>query len=428
MRKRNPLKEQNGIALVLVMITFMIVAVLGTAVATAAMNENKQAAALNKDMQAYYKAHSAADVVITAIQKEIDAIKVKDDAMQALIVTPGVTQAQIDAAVAEYNALVAEFNKMVPVAEGKANAYTATVNNIAGIDSIQVYRQGIYIICEANATVNSMSSKAKVRIEQSSSGDYNSSWSENVEIPMFSEAIYANNDLTFNGNSNIVRGDVLYEGDLQNRLPNTPGYSCAQTLTDRPYPVWNPPSGLATGKTWSNTITSANNGVYNAVTISNTTTIRITTSATDVVLHIKQLTFSKPISIIATGTGRVFLFVDNIDYSGGNSNLTIASSTLNVPNVFLILKDDMEFKLAGNEKFQCYLYAPEQNITFSGTPNIYGSVISNNFISNGNIDFTYNPSSLDDDGPTIEQTVEHPVTYYRLGNTGANSKNWLPED
>jgi hypothetical protein len=65
--------------------------------------------------------------------------------------------------------------------------------------------------------------------------------------------------------------------------------------------------------------------------------------------------------------------------------MTAESSTTNVPNVCHILNSNATFKLAGNEKFQCYVYAPTLDISFSGTPNICGAVIAKNFRSNGNL-------------------------------------------
>jgi len=426
MRKMDLLKKQDGIALVLVMITFMVIALLGAAVATAAVNEVKQAAVLDKDTRAYYKARSAADVVITSIQEKLIALKEQDDIIQGLLGGGG-TEAEINAAIAVYDAMKAEFNSAVPENEGDPPG-TVQVNNLDDIDSIQVYREGDYIVCEAEATVYDMSARAKVRIEQSSSEQFDSAWTETVQVPLFEEAIYANGDLEFNGSSNIVYGDVLYEGNLTKKTPNTPGYSCAKNNEDRPYLPLDPPT-LDEGKTWTNTITIAQNGVYDKVDYTKKATINIDTKEKDnVKLHIKELNFSNKLEIIATGTGRVDLYVDKMNYAGGNSNLSVVSSDKNVPNVFLNLMNDVDFTLSGSDKFQCYLYAPAQTITFGGTIDICGSVIAGDFRSNGNLTVKYNPPSLDEDDGTVDQTIEHDVSYYRLGVLGNNSKIWLPEE
>lgn len=428
---RNPLKDQRGAALIMVMITFMVVAILGGIVATAALGEVNQAAALDKDMRAYYKARSAADATITWIQTELDEIDAQADALEAMTHDADITEEELDAAKAAYEARVAEFNKLVPEDEGTQSEATS-ISGLDGIDKLVVYREAEYIIAEAQATVNSMKAGAKVRIEQDATVEEILPWSENVRVPLFNEAIYANDDLTFNGNANIVYGDVRYEGDLVNRTPNTPGYSCAQNLIDRVYPVWNPPSDLPGGGTWSNSLTPADSGIYESVTLGNKTTLTIDTQGGSVKLHIKELTYTNTLTIKALGTGKVFLFVDSLTCAGGNVNISIISSEENEPNVFLILNCDYEFKLAGNDEFQAYLYAPFNDMVFSGNPDIYGAVIAKNFRSNGNTYFKYNKPDLEsgefnNEDPEIDQSVPHALEYERLGAMGANSKVWIRE-
>lgn len=64
-------KKQDGAALVMVMIIFMVVAVLGSIVITLSSGEIKQSVALDKDMRAYYQARSAADSTTYWIRNQL---------------------------------------------------------------------------------------------------------------------------------------------------------------------------------------------------------------------------------------------------------------------------------------------------------------------------------------------------------------------
>ena len=71
-------KRQDGVALVMVMIIFMVVALLGAAIATLSLGEFKQSVALDKDMRAYYQARSAADATAFWIRNKYIDLKLNE--------------------------------------------------------------------------------------------------------------------------------------------------------------------------------------------------------------------------------------------------------------------------------------------------------------------------------------------------------------
>lgn len=423
-------KSQKGTALVMVMITFMVVAILGVAVIDVSLGEVKQAVALDKDMRAYYLARSAADATITWIEKEAQGLQDDADALASIT-----DDDEFNAALTAYNNRLDEFEKIVPVAEGIANGSTATqITGINNVDSVGVYRQGGYILCEAKATVYGQSSTASVRLEQGGTNNVNMETTESVKIPLFNEAIYANGDLTVSGNANdIYDGNALFEGELKKKTPNMHGgYSCAKNLTDRDYKDWNPPTLPNINPLPSGTLTYLNNGNYGNETLDNKT-INIDTGTSpshNVILQFNQLEYKKNSTIRAIGNGKVFLYINSLNYSGNNAKLSILSSSSNVPNIFLIIKT--QFRISGNDNLECYVYAPKADLQFGGSVDICGAIIAQNITFNGNVDIDYNAPSLasgefNGGDPVVDQTITHSYNVERLNAMGENTRQWLPE-
>jgi hypothetical protein len=77
-------KRQEGMALAMVMIIFMVIAVLGAIVATLSLAEVQQSVALDRDMRAYYQARSAADATTYWIRNELLVLNDVEDAYMQL--------------------------------------------------------------------------------------------------------------------------------------------------------------------------------------------------------------------------------------------------------------------------------------------------------------------------------------------------------
>lgn len=440
------LNKQEGAVLLLVMITFMVAAILGTAVVVISSGEHNQAVAMDKDMRAYYQARSAADATMNWIEKQI----------VALAAMPVETEEQL----ALYDEAVDEFEKVVPSTEGVQ--YEGTLDSsddvIDGVEGIEIWRESAlhgtdtvnYIYVKATATVDGKSSSATVRLNQDLAEPETFNITETITVPptdytsgLFDDAIYAKADIDIRGGSNLnIHGNVHYEGEMTTSggITFDPDSEVGQNPPGtKIFPDWNPPEYNET-KTWpeDNILNASSSGRYTNVSgLSGVTTIN--TEGEDVILHIQNLDLKNNVVISATGPGRVFIFVDYLSYTGKNANLSILSSPLEgggiKPNVYLILDQNVTFdtELEGGYRMEAYIYAPTHTITFNGTVDIFGSVICENFDSKGSVDVTYIPSDLTEEDfnngndEETTSTATRTITYTREGAVGTDGKQWLGE-
>ena len=415
MRTYDSQKNQKGAALVLVLLAFLVITILGTALVTVSLAEVKQATAVDRDMKAYYLARSAADATMKWIEDTIADINMM----------PITTEAEILA----YEAAVDEFELVVPSAEGVYRQ--GNVSGIEGVDSVEIWRESGQIYVKATATVNGFSSSASVRLDQAASTEDYLEVTETVEVPEgsgpgdFVDALYATGDLRINGAATIS-GDVRYEetAHINGSWTITEGYFGPSEDT-REF-SWPPPEDLDT-RIWpgNNTLNASHAGRYGTVTLISET-VTINTQGQDVILHIGKLILNGAPTINVNGNGRLFLFLDDIT---SNGTLTLDSSANR--NVYMILGDEVnEFKFNGSDRLEAYLFAPGSSLTFSGSATITGAIICADLRINGSVSLTYvSPENLSQIGGGSTggetSTVTHTIYYTRIGDIGTNGKQWL---
>ena len=199
MRFFNLRKKENGAALVLVMLTFAVVAILGTAVITSSMGEIKQSVAMDKDMRAYYQARSAADATMSWIEKKVIYLNALSAVLEATHDPALAAQKATDYAVA-----LAGFEKVVSPTVGVH--CLGTLNNadnvIDGVNGVDVWRESAYIYTKATATVDGESASVTVRLNQNgkSPGSYTTSETTLVTnniVGLFNDSIYAAGNVHF---------------------------------------------------------------------------------------------------------------------------------------------------------------------------------------------------------------------------------------
>jgi hypothetical protein len=421
-------KRQCGMALVMVMITIMVVAILGSAVITIAMGDIKQSLAIDRDMRAYYLAHSTADATMTYIKNKISDLDDLADDLEANIIT-------ID----EYNDAIEELEQVVPDSEGPINSS----NSVSGIgngtdkkvDSVQVWREDPYIYVKATATVESVSSSAIVRLNQDA--PTNATYSIDTETEkttytegLFEDAIYAANDITISGNSYNISGNVSCGGTFSGK-DNVSG-TITQNKT-KTFEDWNVPAttDFSHTPTWfSSGMTITSNARYTSpVSMTGNTTIN-TGSGNDIILDFTNITISNNVTITAQGTGRVFIFANNMIL--GNKVSIISSQTK--PFVYVIIDKDSTnaLTLGGNGEWNAYIYAPTVQVDAThGTPNIYGAVICSEYIGKGTFQVDYRAPDLDEEdfegGSSTTETETTYFTYTREGTVGTEGIKWLKE-
>lgn len=430
MRFLNLLKKENGSALIMVMLTFMVVAILGTIIVTSSMGEIKQSVALNKDMRAYYQARSAADATMNWIEKKVNDL---NDMAKDLEATHDPTLAAEKAT--KYATAVADFEKVVSPTEGvhRLGSLDNADNVIDGVNGVDVWRESTYIYTQATATVDGESASVTVRLNQNgkSSGSYTTSETTpatNNTVDLFKDSIYATGDVDFNNNNYKVIGDLYCEGTLtENTGGITGSYGEVAPEVVKDFVDWNPPTDLEQ-KTWPSNGSFDSSGKYNGSITMNSDYIIDTGVNQDIILYIKDLTISNNITLTATGTGRVFLFVDKLT----SDNKFDITSNPTSPFVYLILDigTASDLEIGGNGQWEAFIYAPGSNISAAhGTPDIYGALICKDFESKGDPAVTHRPPDLKEEdfnsGNSTETTISEEIEYTRLDPIGSNKKQWI---
>ena len=431
MRFLNLLKKENGSALVLVMLTFAVVAILGTAVVTSSMGEIKQSVALDKDMRAYYQARSAADATMSWIEKKVIYLNALSADLEATHVPT------LAAEKATSYALELEgFEKVVsPTATTEGTSVRGTLNNadnvIDGVTGVAVWHDSTYIYTKATATVQGKSASAMVRLNQSGTSKVSYTTSEttlvtNNTVGLFNDSIYAAGNVDFNSNAYHVIGSIHYEGTFTGGKSNITG--ACEKVVPKDMKDWNPPAGLTLITTLPSNRIFNSSGRYNGSNTMNNDYTIDTGVKQDIILYITDLTISNNVTITATGTGRVFLFVDKL--TTGNKFDIISNQTS--PFVYLILDKGTasNLEVGGNGHWEAFIYAPGSNISAAhGTPDIYGAVICKNFEGIGSPTVTYRTPNLKEEdfngGSSTGTTTSQAVGYTRLEPIGLNGKQWI---
>jgi len=428
MRFLKLLKKENGYALVLVMLTFAVVAILGTAIVASSMGEIKQSVALNKDMRAYYQARSAADATMSWIEKKVIYL---NGLSADLETTHDPTLAADKAKI--YASELGDFEKVVPPLFPPATVTTKvhgilnnTDNVIDGVTGVDVWRDSTFIYTMATATVQGESASVKVKLNQNGTSDGSYTTSEttlvtNNTVGLFRDSIYATGNIDL-GNGH-VEGNVRYEGTFTGGSIN----GVSEKVAPKEIKDWNPPTNL-TLKTWPSSRTFNSSGLYNGSNTMNGNYIIDTGVKNDIILYIKDLTISNNTTLTASGTGRVFLFVDKL--TSGNKFDIISNET--APFVYLILDKGIAsgFGLGGGAQLQAFIYAPGSDIdAVHGNPDIYGGVICKNFIGSGKPTVNERTPNLKEEdfngGSSTGTTTSKAVEYPRLEPIGLKGKQWM---
>jgi len=420
MRFLKLLKKENGYALVLVMLTFAVVAILGTAIVASSMGEIKQSVAMDKDMRAYYQARSAADATMSWIEKKVIYL----NALSAdLETTHDPTLATDKAKI--YASELGDFNKLISPEHHLGTLTDNTDNVIAGVTKVEVWRDTTDIYTVATATVQGESASVKVRLNQNGTSDGYYTTSEtnlvtNNTVGLFRDSIYATGNIDL-GNGH-VEGNVRYEGNFTGGSIN----GTCEKVVPKEIKDWNPPTNL-TPKTWPSNGTFNSSGLYNGSNTMNGNYTIDTGEKNDIILYIKDLTISNNTTLTASGTGRVFLFVDKL--TSGNKFDIISNET--APFVYFILDKGIAsgFGLGGGGQLQAFIYAPGSDIDAAhGNPDIYGAVICKNFMGNGKPtvnERTPNLKEEDFNGGSSTGTTSKAVEYPRLEPIGLKGKQWI---
>lgn len=333
---RNYLKKRDGGALVMVILVMMIMVILGTALLSISLNENKQASRENNRIEAYYLARSG--VAATA----------------AWILGPDTTPDDIAQIINK---------KSDNKSYGKGNFNVEVIKDPSTEDLVLV----------GTGTVNGVSNTTRMIIEKSS---------DTSDKIMFDYSIYLMNNVTFTGNVTI-NGSLGHPDDvtvqftgnskltgLEEEVDIT--YTAAKIpVSDKTFAVMNPSDIFFTEE--FNTI-EFSNGLK--LTSGNDLTIHTGSGSGEVNLIIAgDFIFGKKnhSDLVILGDKRLNIYVT------GNVDIISDINNSGSPQKLLFLMDGSNsFNLASNVVFNGFIYAPNGSFKSQGNAMIKGAIIAKN--------------------------------------------------
>lgn len=332
------LKKKKGMALITVIMVLLVLSILGTALLSISVNENKFSINSERKMKAYYIARSGADAVASWIE---------DNANEASAIIP---------------------------ANPESDAYTSDdVSFGDGAFSVKIVRDLMdptMIKIEANSILKNGGTKGKaVLTMQEIKGYYGQE--------IFTNAIFGS-AITISGNANII-GNI----EAINSINIKANKNITGTITENsgkiyPEPVFPElPMGVYSDEGISI------DGEYaipsNADLVFTTAKNQILNVVVDG-LDIKNITIN--------GEGSVFLFLKNSIKITGNININGSNKkekgTINPNALYIFGLEGNSFEFTGNSEVNGYIYAPNSDFIMRGNVDITGAIIAGEVLFGGN--------------------------------------------
>jgi ABC-type Na+ efflux pump permease subunit len=199
-------KAKKGMALVIVLIIFALIAVIGTTVLTISVSQASQTTHGISYDKAYYLARSGVEVVAKDLQERFTEL--------------AYWQSQVAAAhtVEEYTASLNEYNDKLNFINNNIIDHTVTLTNADGYvsDQVQVSNVGNIIYIESVKELEGATAKAKVNFGRHSSVSLTLTLEETTEVTVTTgdDAFYTWGNLEVMNNSEIY-GNVSHTGTAE---------------------------------------------------------------------------------------------------------------------------------------------------------------------------------------------------------------------
>lgn len=338
-------KCKKGAALVMTLIAILIAAILGAVVLELSLFESKNAARNLKRMQAYYLAKSGVE------------------ATAAWIVNPANDgESIIDKTSSRKNF-------------GKGSYF---------VEVIKKDTSTIHI--KATATVDGVNNTAAMSIIDDGTS----------LVGIFKYAIFGITLVSYGGNATMYNGGVIATGDgtLDSHGENVKVIP-TETGVDAKFPPFifpqqptNSDDNLSFNRNGQSITITGDLKVYNSITLGNGDLIFDTGINPDSIMRVvvNELNLRNG-SVIIQGSGKVFLYVKNIN-GGIKSNMNASGSP---SKLFVFLDKGCLLNFEGNRVFKGYIYGPDKGtkIDLAGCGEFEGAVIADAIYNFGSTEFTY---------------------------------------
>lgn len=329
------IKNNKGMVLGLVIIVMAVLSILGLSLLSLAANNAKSIAYQNKVKQAYYLARSGADTVATHL-----VLNPKDDLL-------------LLSKTSDENSHFSNGTFKVSVSNG--DAYQMRIIGTGNVSGIEKSTTAVI----RRLTVGELLDKA---IYTNSSLDIT--------------GMVVEGDIQSGGNINYkTNGHGKYDTTKYTATANTPKYIDTVLPPIDTTPLYSPQNLVVSGN-----VQISNSCRLNSIEINQNKTLEIIADDKVVDIVVNNLTAKGNITITATGSGRVNLFVVNkleVQTKGHINN--------DAPQkLYIYMQEGSIFDMQAGIVVKAYIIAPDADaVVQSEKSTIYGAIIANKLTKNG---------------------------------------------
>ncbi len=437
------LKNQQGMALVFVIVVFIVLVIFTSTVVAIVYSDSELSFEDENGKKAYYAARSAIEATEKAVLDEINELSTEkgtiatslrdeintlnEEFVSGVITTEEEYDAEFELILQSYASQIQDYknsyNDFVGTVLPFSGTYThevtingfetdfpdfdVTVTTIMAGSSIDAYRletqatvkgTTIKVAKWLGATIGAEDSITLSSLNQQASG-----------IHVFDDAIYSYGDLRFGTGGGAAKaqviGGITYEGVLTNGdnvvSSSLPYHQTTKTADeDIPEPASllpvNPDSLQTKGSVLPVTITAANNGYYMG-NVQWKENYSVDTNSGDVVLKFTQVTTTKDYSFYVTGSHDLYIYILDsvnpgvcIDSRASTNNSQVIDCASTTPNTYLIIDqpagqrdtatNTMNFDMGKNQTImEAYIYAPYTSMEFKNNFDFTGSIVAGGY-------------------------------------------------
>lgn len=406
------IKNRKGSTLILTLIVFTVLMLFGTITMSVMSSENKISLRHQKKAQAYYIARAGAEAVEAAIvdMNEIEIKKLSEKLDIGLVTVDEIL-----------------------MGEGKAN--------------VVLIKDGDKLVIESKGAIDKVENKVtKIMMGEQSTGEIK------VEYAIFSLGdiklnngkidgdIGTNHSIIINGNPSLNGDAYLMESNdfsaptwwknnwIRNHTTKELGQEKSYESIKLPtFPINNSYTNFIQGGSNQTTITTSKD--YNIFEINSNTKVYIDTTYGDIILNIKQFNLING-QIILLGNNKLTFYVNEMVigagstinnngnakqvniFHNGSSKLTIAGNVKIAGNLYIdnaeldlggsggilgnVYSSGKSISLTGNSDItKGLIYAPNADISFTGSGNAYGAVIGKTVSLTGAGTVIFDPNYID---------------------------------
>lgn len=358
------MRNDKGVALVIVIISMMVLSVFGATMVAVSASETTGVTRQHDQMQAYYAAWSGANMVAHYIMENPDSLPDMRQFVNRLIVAGKSGSVDLGEA-GEFSVLVTRSGQHIVIESKGLSGKAAETVTLTLLERTGWFSPAFDVAVFGNQSfVMNNNSQATGNVGSNSNSSFSIDMRNNTRIDgNVMVGVSANlGTAVRRGNNSVITG-VVRNLDKQRiyPLPPFPAFPA-----DLPYK-----GSLLRNNNSTGSITG--NGYYDSIQFNNNSTLTINLSG-DTLIRVRSLSLGNNSSIVLAGSGTLSLYVENSFSLGNNSTVNHNGNTA---SLFMYYKGGNELSLAGNNSvFNGTVFAQTADIDIENNASIKGHIIS----------------------------------------------------